>query len=105
MKNFKILPLFLTVLIFLSLLPGSALALTEPDVTAQAAILVDADSGEVYYEKNAGRTIQPASTTKLVTALLVAEAIERGDISLDDTVTAYSDCSYNLDSESTNAEP
>ncbi len=105
MKKFKILSLVLAVMLSVTLLPVSALALTEPDITAPSAIVVDMNSGEVYYEKGAGRKIQPASTTKLVTALLVVEAVERGEIALTDTVTAYNDCDYNLDEDSTNAEP
>ena len=45
-------------------------------------------SGEVIYEKNAHEKRPPASVTKVMTLLLIVEAIERGDISLDDTVIA-----------------
>ena len=105
MKKFKLLSLLLIVLLFASLLPVSALAVTDPEINAAAAIIVDADSGEVYYEKNADQRIQPASTTKLMTALLVVEAVERGDISMGDAVVASDNCDYNLDEESTNANP
>ena len=105
MKKFKILPLALILLLAVSLLPVSALAVTEPSVAAQAAILVDADSGEVYFEKNADSSIQPASTTKMMTALLAVEAVERGEIALSDMVTASGDVSYNLQEDSTDAAP
>ncbi len=105
MKKFRIASLALILLLFVSLLPVSALAVYQPEIGAEAAMLVDAATGEVYFEKNADRTVQPASTTKLVTALLVAEAIDRGDISLSDMVTAYDDCQYNMDEESSNAGP
>lgn len=45
-------------------------------------------SGEVIYEKNAHEKRPPASVTKVMTLLLIVEAIERGDIRLDDTVIA-----------------
>ncbi len=46
------------------------------DVYAQGAILMDEDSGKVLYEKNANEKMFPASTTKIVTALLVLEHCE-----------------------------
>ena len=105
MKKLKLLSILLMILITASLLPVSALAVEEPDIGARAAILVNASTGEVYYSKNANASAAPASTTKMVTAMLVAEAVDRGDISLRDVVTAYDDCQYNLDSDSTNANP
>lgn len=105
MKKFKLPSLLLILLLFASLLPVSALAVTEPEISAAAAIIVDTDSGEVYFEKNADQRIQPASTTKLMTALLVIEAVERGEIGMGDVVVASDNSGYNLDSDSTNANP
>ena len=105
MKKFKLLSLLLILLLAMSLLPLSALAVSEPEINAKAAILVNKDSGEVYFEKNADERIQPASTTKIMTALLVIEAVERGDIGLADGVVASEDCLYNIDEESTHANP
>ena len=105
MKKFKLLPLILILLLSVSMLSAPAMALSQPDISATAAILMDAQSGEVYYEKNADMSIQPASTTKLVTALLVAEAAERGEISLSDTVTADEACLANLDEDSSDCSP
>jgi len=60
--------------LLLTLLPVSAAALSgEPGVSAKAAILVDANTGRVLYEKNADERRAIASTTKLMTALVVAE--------------------------------
>jgi D-alanyl-D-alanine carboxypeptidase len=56
--------------------------LTEEDIRGEAAILIDADTGSVLFEKNANEKLYPASTTKIMTALL---ALEYGH--LDDTVT------------------
>ena len=105
MKKFKMLSLMLILVLSLSLWPTAALAVSDPEIGAASAILVDADSGEVYYEKNADRTIQPASTTKIMTALLVVEAVERGEIGLGDNVTASENSRYNLEDDSTNANP
>ena len=105
MKKCKILPLAMILLLAVTLLPVSALAVTEPDIGAQAAMIVDVESGEVYYQKNPDRIIQPASTTKMMTALLTVEAVERGEISLSDSVTASDYASYNLDIESTDSRP
>lgn len=105
MKKFRFLSLVLILLLSLSLLPSAALAVSEPDIGARAAIIVDADSGEVYYEKNSTQTIQPASTTKIMTALLVVEAIERGELSLSENVAASDNSLYNIDEDSTNANP
>lgn len=58
------------------------------DIKAPSAILMEKTSGEVIYEKNAHEQLPPASVTKVMTLLLIVEAIERGDISLDDTVIA-----------------
>ena len=55
-------------------------------ITSISAALVDADTGEVLFSKNADWTIFPASTTKLMTAILVAE-----NCKMDDTVTLTSE--------------
>jgi len=105
MKKFKILSVLLIILLVTALLPVSALAVDDPEISARAAVLANASTGEVYYSKNADATIQPASTTKMVTALIVAEAVDRGEISLGDVVTASDNCQYNLEPDSTNAGP
>ncbi|MEO7453306.1 MAG: D-alanyl-D-alanine carboxypeptidase family protein [Fimbriimonadales bacterium] len=56
---------------------SSALA-QGPEVTAKAAILIDADTGTVLFEKNAHTRRQPASTTKMMTGLLALEKIPAG---------------------------
>ncbi|MBE6583425.1 MAG: D-alanyl-D-alanine carboxypeptidase [Ruminococcaceae bacterium] len=54
----------------------------------KSAILMEAGTGAVLFEQNADEAFPPASVTKIMTLLLVMEAIEQGKISLDDTVTA-----------------
>lgn len=54
----------------------------------KSAILMDARTGEVLFSQNADEALPPASVTKVMTLLLVMEAIEDGRLSLDDVVTA-----------------
>lgn len=56
-------------------------------INAKAAVLIDADSGEVLFAQNAHKRLPPASVTKVMTMLLILEACEEGKISLKDTVT------------------
>lgn len=53
----------------------------------KSAILMEAGTGAVLFEQNADEALPPASVTKIMTLLLVMEAIEQGKIKLDDTVT------------------
>lgn len=64
--------------------------LTDDDIgiSAPSAILMEKVTGEVIYDKNSHERLPPASVTKVMTMLLIVEAVERGDISLDDTVIA-----------------
>ncbi|TVY04660.1 D-alanyl-D-alanine carboxypeptidase family protein [Cohnella terricola] len=55
---------------------------------AKSAILIDADSGTVIFEKNSTAALPPASITKIMTMLLVMEAIDEGRLKLSDTVRA-----------------
>ena len=66
---------------------GSAI-LDSMDVNAKAAILVDANSSEILYEKNAHEKMYPASITKVMTCLLTLEAVDAGQLTLEQTVTA-----------------
>ena len=60
----------------------------ELDIPAKAAILIDAATGTVLYEQNAHTPLPPASVTKVMTMLLIMEAIDDGRIGWEDTVTA-----------------
>ena len=57
-------------------------------IAATSAILMDLNTGTVLYEKEADTVLPPASITKIMTILLVFEALDSGKISLTDTVTA-----------------
>ncbi|MGI6227120.1 MAG: D-alanyl-D-alanine carboxypeptidase family protein [Peptococcales bacterium] len=72
----------LTLLFFLFFIATTPLlAADEPQITAQAAVLIDADTGKLIYGKNHNEPRPPASTTKILTAIL---GIEKGN--LDDVV-------------------
>lgn len=87
MKNFRFLSVFL---IFALLLPcfTCAMALEDPQPQCTAALLVDATYDEILYEMNAHEKRYPASITKIMTSLLALEAVERGELSLTDVITA-----------------
>ncbi len=87
MKRFTAIALAL----FLCLTPALALtSLGEDDlaISAPSAILMEKQTGAVLYEKNAYAHLAPASVTKVMTMLLVAEAVADGSLSLEETVTA-----------------
>ena len=58
------------------------------EVAAPSAVLMEAATGTVLYEKDAHNPLPPASVTKIMTLLLVMEALDAGRIGWDDTVTA-----------------
>ena len=58
------------------------------EVAAKSAILMDAATGTILYEQNSHEKLAPASVTKVMTMLLIMEAIDSGRIGWDDTVTA-----------------
>ena len=78
--------LFLSMVILLTSIV-SVNALSETEITAPAAVLMDANSGKILFEKNAHDQRPCASITKVMTLTLVMEAIDSGKIHLDDVVT------------------
>ena len=59
----------------------------EMEIEAKSGIVVEVSSGKMIYEKNADEKLPPASVTKVMTMLLIFDAIESGKIKLEDTVT------------------
>lgn len=57
------------------------------DINGKSAILMEQSTGKILLEKNAHEKLAPASITKVMTLILIFEAIESGKISLDDMVT------------------
>ena len=54
---------------------------------APSCILMEKDIGQILYEENAHEKLRPASVTKIMTLLLVMEALDQGRITLEDPVT------------------
>ena len=82
----KLISILLSAVLLLCVLP--AVRAEGLDVPAPSAILMDAATGTVLYEKNADEKLPPASVTKIMTLLLVMEALDSGRIGWDDMVTA-----------------
>lgn len=57
------------------------------EVSAPSALLMEASTGTVVYEKDAHTQLHPASITKIMTLILIFDALEKGSIHLEDTVT------------------
>ena len=70
-----------------ALLSPAALAADSPQVEAAAAVLMEKETGTVLCEQSAHDKREPASVTKIMTLLLVMEALDEGRISLTDPVT------------------
>ena len=75
-------------LLVLCLLPHPVSAAPALEVAGKSALLMDITTGTVLYEKNAHERLPPASVTKIMTLLLIMEAIDGGDLDWEDTVTA-----------------
>lgn len=58
------------------------------EINAKSAILMEVNTGKILYEMNADEVLPPASITKIMSLLLVMEAIDRGDMSVEDVITA-----------------
>lgn len=66
---------------------GSGAAAGELTVSAPSVVLMEASTGQVIYEKEGHTSLHPASITKIMTMILIFDALEEGKISLEDTVT------------------
>ncbi|MBQ8404521.1 MAG: D-alanyl-D-alanine carboxypeptidase [Clostridia bacterium] len=84
----KIVSLILVLLVVFSVfcVPVCAAEFTE-EISAKSAILMDAATGKVLFEYNADEALPPASVTKVMTLLLVFEALDGGTLALTDMVT------------------
>ena len=94
MKKQRFLSIFLAAAVLVGLLCPAALAAPEEDsfealtVSAKAALLVDGDTGQVLLDQNSHKELYPASITKCMTTLLVLQAVDKGQLTLDQTITA-----------------
>ncbi len=85
----RISALFLTALMLAATLP-SAFATSQNaglSLSCPSSVLMEKETGTVLYEQDAHAKLEPASVTKIMTLLLVMEAVDSGRLPLDDTVT------------------
>ncbi len=73
--------------------PGSEVTETSAvgtvlEIKAKSAVLLEPDTGKILYEQNADEKLPPASITKIMSLLLVMEAMDRGEFNLETVVTA-----------------
>lgn len=105
MKKFRLFSLLLSLALLFTLLTPCAAALSEPPLeSAKAVVLVDLNSGRLLYSKNMDERRSPASLTKIMTVLLAVEALEKGEVTLDEPVTAQPDCLAGLDTDSSTSD-
>lgn len=76
---------FIGLLCFFSICP---MVFAEEDLApnSKSAILIEVSTGQVLFEKNSDEQLAPASMTKIMSMLLIMEAIEQGKLTLDDSV-------------------
>lgn len=87
----KIIVILLAICFFLPLsITADELSLAK---NAKSAIMIEASTGEVLFEKNSHEKLHPASMTKMMSLLLVMESIENNIIKLDDMITVSQNAS------------
>lgn len=83
----KVTTLLLAAVLLAGMLPRRAAAV-DLNLNAKSALLMDVATGTVLYEKECHERLAPASVTKVMTMLLIMEALDDGRIHLEDQVTA-----------------
>ncbi len=93
----RITGIILTAALVISMLCIGAAAQELPDmkveVNAKSAVLMEASTGEILMSKNAHEKVWPASVTKIMSLLLITEAVDQGKIALTDVVTVSREAS------------
>lgn len=89
----KILYSLLAAFILLSALSFNVSADFDVNEEIKSVILIEPTTGTVLFERNPDERLSPASVTKVMTALLVMEAIEDGKLGFDDTITVSANAS------------
>ena len=84
-------------------LTPQASALENPTLDAKCALLMDESTGRMLYGLNEKQKAYPASITKVMTALLTLEAVDRGDLSLTQPITASQVAVSSIDEDSSTA--
>lgn len=83
------------VVIVMMMLSFGIPALAQPAVqtTAESAVLMEAATGKILFEKNADKELAPASVTKVMTLLVALDAIDKGKVKLTDKIVASENAS------------
>ena len=89
----KLTALILSLAIVLFSLPFASADNDAPIVDVPSYILIERETGTVLCENNSHEQLAPASVTKIMTLLLIAEALDDGRLSLDDTIVASTNAS------------
>ena len=104
MTKLRFLSFFLLFCMVLTGVSPQAQAVDPPHLqSADAVLVVDMNTDTILYELNKDTFHSIASLTKIMTCLLAVEAVERGQVKLEDRVEAQSDCLQGLDISSSNA--
>ncbi len=103
----KIISIILTVMVLINTAPVVSFGATEPPaILAETAIVIDAKTGQVLYDKNMDEQREPASTTKVITALLALENLDINQTVTIDAETPFTEGSrvYLLEGENIRVE-
>ncbi len=88
LRNGKNMGKWLSLMLAAAIAAGSILPVRAagPEITAPSAIVVEASTGQVVYEKNAEERRSPASITKIMTLLIIFDYLDNGKVKLEDEV-------------------
>ncbi|QOX64014.1 D-alanyl-D-alanine carboxypeptidase [Anoxybacterium hadale] len=103
----KLITIILTAFVIIHAVPSTVYAASEPPaITAETGIVIDVKTGQVLYDKNMNEQRYPASTTKVITALLALENLDLNKVVTIDAETPYTEGSriYLLEGEQVTVE-
>lgn len=87
-KIFKAMLSIIMAVLMMNVFTVSYTALTVDDISAPSAVLIEAETGRVLFEKESHQIRACASITKVMTMILVMEAIDNGKLKMEDNITA-----------------
>ncbi|MBQ1992379.1 MAG: D-alanyl-D-alanine carboxypeptidase [Clostridia bacterium] len=87
-KIFKAMLSIIMAVLIMNVFTVSYTALTGDDISAPSAVLIEAETGRVLFEKESHQIRACASITKVMTMILVMEAINNGKLKMEDNITA-----------------
>ena len=104
MKKIRVTALILIICTVMCVFAPAASALDAPDVVAHSVVIADMRSDHIIYSKNMYEKVAPASLTKIMSILIAIEAVEAGECSLSDVITAQDDCRIGMESDSSTSD-